>query len=145
VQRSSVFRAFAAIMAVWLAVCLAEPMQLHTCVMHGGLAIDTVHHGTPDAASRGAGMSGHHAEMASHGAADHSERGGTDHHARQCSCLGDCSAGRSAVGVVAATVALAVPVSSSVRAAYEYSSPSLVASASLLPFSNGPPVTSSRA
>jgi hypothetical protein len=144
-QRSRVFRAFATVMAVWLAVCLAEPMQLHTCVMHGGLAIDTAHHGVSEAASPGGDMSGHHTGMVSHGAADHSDRGGTNHHPKQCSCLGDCTAGRTPVGLTAAAVALVVPASSSVSSAYEYSSPSLVAPQFLLPFSNGPPATSSRA
>jgi len=145
VQRSLIFRSFATVVAVWLAVCLAEPMQLHTCVMHGGLAIDVGHHGAPGAASIGGTMAGHHAGMAAQGAADHSQRGPTDHHARQCTCLGDCSAGKAPVGLVAATLALEVPASSGVGPAYEYSSPTLVAPHFLLPFSNGPPAPSSRA
>lgn len=145
-QRSWVFRSFATITAVWLAICLAEPLQLHTCVMHGGLAIDVAgHHGGTSAGSAGPAASDHHAGMASHEVADHGQHGQSDHHTRQCTCLGDCSTGKAPVGLVANAPSLVAPAVSSVGPVYDYTSPSLVAPHFLLPFSNGPPVTSSRA
>lgn len=127
-------------MTVWLAICLAEPLQLHTCVMHGGLAIDVGGHH-----AQMGGDSSHHTQMASHAADDHGQRGHPDHHARQCSCLGDCNAGKTPVGLVATTVGFDGPSLSSVGAAYDYTSPSLVTPHFLLPFSNAPPAASSRA
>lgn len=132
-------------MAVWLAICLAEPLQLHTCVMHGGLAIDIAgHHGEMGNGSSGVTASGHHAQMASH-VGDHGDHGRPDHHARQCSCLGDCNTGKTPVGLVATGIGFDAPILSSIDAAYDYASPSLVAPHFLLPFSNGPPAVSSRA
>jgi hypothetical protein len=139
VQRSWVFRAFATVMAVWLAVCLAEPLQLHTCAMHGGLAIDVGgHHAGMQAGS----TSGHHAQMASHAAGNSGQQDQPDHHARQCSCLGDCNSGKTPVGLVATAVDLDSPILSSAGAAYDYTSPSLVTPHFFLPFSNGPPASS---
>lgn len=133
-------------MAVWLAVCLAEPLQLHTCVMHGALAIDVGgHHAENPTGSGTLASSDHHAAMASHKAGDHDQRGQSDHHTRQCSCLGDCNAGKTPVGLVATAVGIVSPTVSSVDAGYDYVSPVLVARHFLLPFSNGPPRTSSRA
>ncbi|HET7615245.1 MAG TPA: hypothetical protein VFK26_15100 [Gemmatimonadaceae bacterium] len=144
-QRSRVFRAFAAFFAVWLAVCLAEPLQLHTCVMHGGLAIDVAaQHGEMGAGSSGVTASGHHAQMASH-VGDDGDHGQSEHHSRQCSCLGDCNAGKTPLGLVATGIGFDAPVLSSIDAAYDYASPWLVAPHFLLPFSNGPPAASSRA
>ncbi|HEX2601655.1 MAG TPA: hypothetical protein VHL32_06025 [Gemmatimonadaceae bacterium] len=142
-QRSWVFRAFATVMGVWLAICLAEPLQLHTCVMHGGLAIDVAgHHGEMGSASSHPTPSEHHAQMASHSAGEHGQRGQSDHHARQCSCLGDCNAGKTPVVLASAAVNIDAPMLSRVDAVYDYASPSLVAPHFLLPFSNGPPASS---
>jgi hypothetical protein len=146
VQRSWVFRAFATFTAVWLAICLAEPLQLHTCVMHGGLAIEIAgHHGEMGTGSSDITASGHNAQMASHVVGDHGEHSKSDHHARQCSCLGDCNTGKTPVGPVATAVGFDALIVSSSSAAYDYVSPSLVAPHFLLPFSNGPPAASSRA
>ena len=144
-QRSWVFRAFASFTAVWLAICLAEPLQLHTCVMHGGLAIDVAgHHGEMGTGSSSLTTSAHNPQMASH-VGGHGDHGQPDHHSRQCSCLGDCNAGKTPVGLVATAIGFDAPILSSNNAAYDYASPSLVAPHFLLPFSNGPPAAFSRA
>src|SRR5258705_13582837 len=44
VRHHWLFRSLAGVLSVWLAICLAEPAQLHTCAMHGGLAIDVSTH-----------------------------------------------------------------------------------------------------
>src|SRR3954465_1395419 len=41
VRRHVMSRILAAVLSVWLVVCLAEPAQLHTCVMHRGFAVNT--------------------------------------------------------------------------------------------------------
>lgn len=131
-------------MSIWLAICLAEPMQLHTCVMHGGLAIEVAGHaGHP-------GLAAHHSGASHHGSAagestGHSSHQQGDSHSRQCSCLGDCNTGRSSAGLAARRVQLEVPPVHSFTVAFAYASPSVAAPHFLLPFSNGPPDASSLA
>ena len=141
VRRNWISRSLASVLALWLAICLAEPMQLHTCAMHGGLAIaqaatvDTDGHSSP--AEHGAT----HAEAA-HSHHDQS----TDSQSRQCSCIGDCNAGSSQVGFAAAGISLlTVAIIESSATEVAYASPRVVAPRFLLPFSNGPPAGSSRA
>ena len=136
-RRNGIFRSLAGIFAVWLAICMAEPAQLHTCPMHGQLAIGAHDAGSHHAASH---------DAAAHALAGHShDRQDSDGKAKQCSCLGDCSAGRTLVGIAAASTSFAsAPVS--IPAVFSsYASPEIVAPHFLLPFSNGPPDTSSRA
>jgi hypothetical protein len=130
-------------MSIWLAICLAEPMQLHTCVMHGGLAINP---------SMGVAMHGGSSHSSHDGVASAQAIGGHSHHdqgtdtqSKQCTCLGDCSFGKNPVGLTAAQTQLAAVEIESPRAVFSYDSPSLVSPHFLLPFSNGPPSTSSRA
>jgi len=117
---------------------MVEPMQLHTCAMHGGLAIEQAPGGH---AHSGAG---HRMAMHRVNLPDHDQ--GTDGQSHQCSCLGDCNGGSAPVGLTASAVSLsepdavAIPVSS-----FAYTSPRLVAAGFFLPFSNGPPSSSSRA
>ena len=144
VRRNRFSRGLAGILSIWLAICLAAPMQLHTCVMHGGLAIDIPIHGAgaPVASSHAA----HGGAASLHAMAGHSHHDqGTDGPSKQCSCLGDCSAGKTPVGPPAATTQLASLQVESPRAVFSYASPSLVSPHFLLPFSNGPPGASSRA
>jgi len=116
---------------------MVEPMQLHTCAMHGGLAIEQT--------------SGSHGHSANHGTAmhrvgqSHHEKG-TDGHSHQCSCLGDCNGGSAPVGLTASAVSLSEPrVVDNTVSSFNYSSPRLAAARYFLPFSNGPPSSSSRA
>jgi len=133
VRRNAFFRSLAGVLSVWLAICLAEPQQLHTCVMHGALAIST--HG---------GGGAHHG--ASHAAASHSnDKSGGDSQSQQCSCLGDCSAGRTLLGLVATAPSFAAAPIHTSAVFFSYVSPSIVAPHFLLPFSNGPPDSSARA
>jgi hypothetical protein len=123
---------------------MAEPMPLHTCVMHGGLAIDV----SPGGGSMHGGSSpGAHGGMAStHAMAGHSHHDqGTDGPSKQCTCLGDCSAGKTPAGLAVAPTLLASLQIETTRAVFSYASPSLVSPHFLLPFSNGPPRASSRA
>ncbi|HEX8899285.1 MAG TPA: hypothetical protein VF751_11355 [Chthoniobacterales bacterium] len=117
-------------MSVWLGICLAEPMQLHLCVMHGGLAIESGAH------------SAHTAHSVSH-AAHHSSQ---DHQkSSQCSCLGDCTAGSAPAFVAAARLAVALPAMDRAAASSTNTSALIIATDFVLPFSNGPPGTSSLA
>lgn len=132
-------------MSLWLAISLAEPAQLHTCAMHGGLAIGASGHSGPHAtASSHSGAATHHAAPAPDAApADsHQDR---DSHSNQCSCLGDCSVGKPPVALPGTAARVAAAAAHARQAAYDYATPTLVAPPFLLPFSNGPPAVSSRA
>jgi hypothetical protein len=128
------------VLGLWLAVCLAEPVQLHTCAMHGGLAIEQV----------GAVGSHGHSSRAQHlataaGAGHHHDQN-SDGQSRQCSCLGDCNAGRAQIGIAAPSITLPGDAVVNLSAPdFTYDSPRVVAPEFLLPFGNGPPAGSSRA
>jgi len=131
-------------MSIWLAICLAEPMQLHTCVMHGGLAIEVAGHaGHPGSAPHHG--SARHSAATSGQSSDHSSHQQGDSHSRQCSCLGDCNTGRSSVGLAAMRVQLELPAIHSYAVAFAYASPLVAAPHFFLPFSNGPPDAASLA
>ena len=140
-RRSWISRSLASVFALWLAVCLAEPVQLHTCTMHDGLAI-----------VQNAAISTHgHSSAAEHSAAPteaehfHQDQS-SDGESRQCSCFGDCIVGSSPIGITAAGISLlTAAITESSGPALEYVSPRLVAPRFLRPFSNGPPAGSSRA
>src|SRR4051812_49127645 len=119
-------------MSVWLALCLAEPMQLHTCVMHGGLAIDVGGHTAAADATQLSASAEHHAAH-SHGQSGH------DTHSRQCSCLGDCSVGKIPIVLPTGPGQLEAPTVHTSSVEFTQASPSLDAPQFLLPFSNGPP------
>ena len=137
VRRNWFFRSLASVFAVWLATCMVEPMQLHTCAMHGGLAI-----ATPGAAGHSA--SGHHMAMHPTGQSDQDQ--GTDGQSHQCSCLGDCNGGSATVGLTAPVVSLSeLALVGHAMPDFDYASPRLIAAGFLLPFGNGPPTSSSRA
>lgn len=118
-------------MSVWLGICLAEPMQLHLCVMHGGLAIE----------------SAAHSSHVSHSAASHAAHHPTKGHdsSQQCSCLGDCTTGNSPA--LLASTYFRVDLTSNDRAVVTSLTESVEIAAAdfLLPFPNGPPGTSSLA
>ncbi len=140
VRHTRVFRGLASIVSMWLAICLAEPTQLHTCVMHGGLAIDV----SMDAVMHGG--SSHGGMASTHALAGHSHHDqGTDGRSKQCSCIGDCSTGRAPIGLAPASTQLTLLELEVPEAIFSYHSPSLVSPHYLLPFSNGPPSSSSRA
>ena len=128
VTHSRAFRTLAAIMSVWLGICLAEPMQLHLCVMHGGLAIQSAAH--PGAHS--------------HGTMSHDASQSTKGHdkSQQCSCLGDCTTGNTPA-FVAAHFRVALPVTDRVATSPATASAPIAAADFVLPFANGPPGTSS--
>jgi hypothetical protein len=129
VRRNWIVRSLASAFSVWLAVSMVEPVQLHACAMHGGLAIEQ------------AGMHGAHG----HSAAGHSHGQHNDGKSHQCSCLGDCNGGSGSIGLTATAVSLfAAVVNDGSSARFDYISPALVAPQFLLPFGNGPP-SSSRA
>jgi hypothetical protein len=142
VRRNFISRVLAGVLATWLAVCLAEPVQLHTCTMHGGLGIAQTpvggaHAGVSPAAEHGVGRAG--------GGHSHHDQG-SEGQSRQCTCLGDCNGGSSPIGVAAAGISLvAVAITEASAAEVAYDSPREVAPDFLLPFSNGPPTDSSRA
>lgn len=134
-RRNWFFRSLASVFAVWLATCMVEPMQLHTCAMHGGLVIET-----PGVSGHSA--SGHHMAMHRGGQSDQ----GTDGQSHQCSCLGDCNGGSAPVGLTAPVVSLSeFAVVGHAMPDFDYASPRIIAAGFLLPFGNGPPTSSSRA
>ena len=118
-------------MSVWLGICLAEPMQLHLCVMHGGLTIE----------------SAAHSSHASHGAAAHAaHHPGKGHDkSQQCSCLGDCTIGNSPALMPPIHFRLDSPSSGQAVAISLTESADIAAADFVLPFPNGPPRTSSLA
>ena len=137
-RHNSWFRILAGVLSAWLVICLAVPAQLHTCVMHGGLAI---------VANAGAShhAAAHQAHGASTAAANHSHHQNGDGQGNQCTCLGDCSTGRT----VAVWLLLPSPLrrtSSKCRRQFLTTlHQPVVAPHFLRPFSNGPPDSSSRA
>jgi len=118
-------------MSVWLGVCLAEPMQLHLCVMHGGLAIESASHSSAHAH----GAVSHHAN---HSSSDHEK-------SQHCSCLGDCTTGSAPALAAAPHVHVALPSADRVVASGVAGSAPTAATDFVLPFANGPPGTSSLA
>jgi hypothetical protein len=140
VQRGLVSRVFATLFSLWLGVCLVEPVPLHVCAMHGGLAIKnhraglsgSVSHAATDETGSRHPMAGHH----------HNDQS-TDHPWRQCSCLGDCATGTSTSAVVSSGITLGESLlfQTSTAGQADLSAP-LVQPHFLLPFSNGPPVLS---
>lgn len=128
VRRNAFSRIFAGVLSVWLAICLAEPAQLHTCAMHGDLAMQSH------------GIAAHHGTMHGH---SHNQSG--DDKAKQCSCIGDCSAGRTLVGPTSVSVSFAATTIETSSTPFGYESPAISAPHFFLPFPNGPPRTSSRA
>jgi hypothetical protein len=141
VRRSWISRSLASVLALWLAVCLAEPVQLHICVMHGGLAMEQM---------AAPGMHGHSSTIQhhpTHGFAGHFKHNpNSDNESQQCSCLGDCNSGRAPIRIAAAGVSLpTVAIIEGSATDFAYDTPRIVAPQFLLPFSNGPPAGSSRA
>jgi hypothetical protein len=136
VRRNWISRSLASVLSLWLAVCLAEPVQLHTCAMHGGLAIVPV-------GAQAHASTGHHATRIGAGHVHHDQT--SDNESRQCSCLGDCNTGSSPAGIVAARISIrTATVTEGSLASFTYASPRFSAPGFLLPFSNGPPAGSSR-
>jgi hypothetical protein len=139
VRRTAVSRTCAGLLSLWLAICMVEPAQLHTCAMHGGLAIEQ---------TSGSGThANHHAHHAAMHESTRSDRGHhTDPQSRQCSCLGDCNGGSATVGLPAATVSVqAIAAIDGSKALVEPASPTVSAGSYVLPFANGPPRNSFRA
>lgn len=125
-RRSLGIRVFAAVLAPWCALVMAEPMALHECAMHSGRGVQ---------ASAAAHMHGR-TPVAEHAPAHGSSHDGP---ARHCTCLGGCCAAAilALPGVVELSVA---PVS--VRAARVADTADRIAlpvAGHLLPFANGPP------
>lgn len=106
-------------------------MQLHLCVMHGGLAIDA------------SGHTAHSAHGATSHDAHHSTPGGEK--SQQCSCLGDCATGTAPafVGAPNMRVAITAVVRAELQTAVTLRP--VQAASLLLPYSNGPPTTVSLA
>ena len=126
------FRALAGLMSVWVGICLAEPMQLHLCVMHGGLTIESGPHSSAHSAHSAAAHAAHHPTK------------GHDKSA-QCSCLGDCTAGNSPAFLPSTYFGVDLPASdrsvvTSLTKSAEFATADFV-----LPFANGPPGTFSLA
>ena len=139
VRRNWISRSLASVLALWLAICLAEPAPLHTCAMHSGLVIGQT------AGVHGHSSAGEH--PGAHAGAGHSHHEqGDNSKSRQCSCLGDCTAGSSPIGFAAGGISLltAAIIETSANVV-GYDSPRVAAPHFLLPFSNGPPTGSSRA
>jgi hypothetical protein len=125
-------RVFAAVMAVWLAVVVAEPAFLHSCPMHG-----SAHSIAPAAVSPTTAAHEHHApSTASEAPSEPVAPAG-----HYCTCLGDCGLATTAVippAVITRAVAITTISYQLALPASEHTPPS---PATLLPFANGPPVT----
>jgi hypothetical protein len=103
-----------------------------------------------DAGMHAEAMAGGSTHVA-HGGSTHAMAGhshhdqGPDGQATQCTCLGDCNAGKTQVSLASAPTHLAALQVETQKAVFSYGSPPLVSPQFLLPFSNGPPSASSRA
>jgi hypothetical protein len=138
VHRNTLSRSFAGLLSIWLAVCMAEPAQLHTCTMHGGLAIQTSVPGVH------ANHRAHHEETRPQTGSNRGHH--SDSQSRQCSCLGDCSTAGAAVGLPATIVSLeAIAAIRESGPRFDAASSVVSAGNHLLPFANGPPRNSFRA
>ncbi len=140
-RRSWISRSLASVLALWLAICLAEPVQLHICVMHGGLAMEQM--AAPGTHGHSSTVR-HHSTHSFAGHFNHNPKSGNE--SQQCSCLGDCNSGRAPIGIAA--TGISVPTVATLEGSathFAYVSPKVVAHQFLLPFSNGPPAGSSRA
>jgi hypothetical protein len=136
-SRSPVRRAGAALLALFFLLAVGEPLALHACPMHDGVAV---------ASSTSAG--GAHADMPADAHAAHAADTAAavpaghpsgDDEGHQCSCLGHCAAASGAA--LAAAQAVRWPVLVARRAeppAREYRI-ALPSADYLLPFANGPP------
>lgn len=113
------FRVVSALLAVWLAIVLAEPAALHVCPAHDGMA----------------------AESGGHGAHVHHDAEDSGVPA-QCACLGHC-AGASSPGLPSIAAGVPAPAwviaSAAVAVDFDFAAPPVP---HLLPFANGPPVLS---
>ena len=139
-RHSLVSRVFATVFSLWLGVSLVEPVPLHVCAMHGGLAIEsqgaalsgTVSHGDTDHTASRHAMAGH----------NHNDQN-TDQRSRQCSCLGDCATGASPNAVASTRISIGeAPLLETAAATPAVLVAPFVHRHFLLPFSNGPPVLS---
>lgn len=128
-RRSPVTRVFAALLAPWCAVVMAEPMALHECAMHSG------HSGQAAAVSHMHGMS---ATAATAGNAVPA-RPGHDGAAKYCTCLGGCCAATGASVPSTIELSFAPTVVREARAQAPVALVVPAAAEHVLPFANGPP------
>ena len=118
-RRTPWSRAFAVLMAVWLAVSLAEPAILHACPVHGGIGAEASHAAMPHAMHHPV----RHEDQARH----------------LCSCIGACcSAAPIGLATAPISVASSAIVVTTDALLPEYS-PSGASAEHVLPFANGPP------
>ncbi len=121
-RRSPAHRILGALLALWFALVMGEPVSLHACPMHDGVAAGGSHH-----AGAMAHASAHHAPA----------QPGHDGGAHVCSCVGKCCASAVPLAPSAPTVAVhAVEVRDSGLPDHRYTP---VARALILPWANGPP------
>jgi hypothetical protein len=124
-------RAFAGVMAVWLAVSLSEPGFLHSCPVHGAMLGA---HASMHKAAAHAGP--HHGSVDARTPAEND--GGQSH---TCTCLDHCCCA-APIGLAGTHVALPIGAPTALRdagvPAYVYVA---VAADHVLPFQNGPPET----
>jgi hypothetical protein len=129
-RHRAVFRFVSALVAVWLAIVLAEPAALHVCAAHDGApaasaAIDAGQHAGHHVHGAAANAGGEHGDVpATHG----------------CSCLGHCAGSASPVILATTLDGALVVLGSSDRTTAELGFTPL-APAFLLPFANGPPLS----
>lgn len=118
-RRSPAHRIFGALLALWFALAMGEPVSLHACPMHDGVAAAAAQHGGSHAAM--------HHQPAEHGkSARHS-----------CTCIGQCCASSIAHPAQAPTVAARLVAARDPGLPDHRYTP--VARALLLPWANGPP------
>ncbi len=129
-RRHWLVRTVTAVLAVWFAVKVAEPVTLHACPVHDGIT----------ASANPSGAHGDtHATMQEHGAPAHSENPGASH---QCQCLSDCAA-----SIAAATVPARVSIDFAAIARAPRMAPATAVTLPAararftLPFANGPPAS----
>lgn len=121
-RRSPVARLFAAVLAPWFALVMAEPAALHQCAMHS-------RHGVTTMAS----------QHATHAHAVPVRAPDPDQTARHCTCLGGCCAAAPVAVPGAVEFSFAPASVRSGRSAQPAEQFAPAAAEHLLPFANGPP------
>ena len=103
---------------------MVEPAKLHNCAMHSGAQHATAAQSAP---TTSADSHSHHAPA-------------PDESSRHCTCLGDCSAGKSSHAIAARPATLSADVTDAYHVAFaDYNSPVLIPAEFILPPAQAPP------
>ncbi|HEX5438067.1 MAG TPA: hypothetical protein VFW98_12955 [Gemmatimonadaceae bacterium] len=137
-HRHWVSRVFTALLTLWFAALVTEPVALHPCPMHDALLVAQAEMAVSHGMRGMAPMRGH--VMMTHGDSQQAPRAPQMPTHHQCTCLGTCTAADVA-GLPGTRVALAVlpptPARTPILPEYQHRP---AASPHILPFAHAPPL-----